>query len=128
MGSPNVQTVRDAYTAWGRGDMDGAVEAAHEDIEVVQDPEFPGATSATGRAALRAWLASFPEIWEHFSIEPEEITEDGDRVVAIARISARGKTSGLEIDQRVAHVFTLRDGRVTRLETFADPARAISTR
>jgi ketosteroid isomerase-like protein len=49
---------------------------------------------------------------------PEQITEHGDRVLVIARTSAKGETSGVATDARVAHVWTIRGGKITRLQTF----------
>ena len=120
----HAPAVNAAYAAWARRDLDGVVGLAHDDVEFVQDPSFPGATSATGRAALRQWLASFFDIWEEFDLVPQEVIESGERVLVIAKIRARGKGSGVEIEQTAAHLLTFEEGRVRRLETFADPAAA----
>lgn len=120
----HAASVHAAYDAWQRRDLDAVVALAHDDVEVVQDPSFPGATTATGSAALRQWLGSFFDIWDEFDLVPEEVLESGERVLVIARIHARGKGSGVEIEQKAAHLLTFDGGRVRRLETFADPAAA----
>jgi hypothetical protein len=48
-------------------------------------------------------------------------------VVVLASYHGRGKGSGVEVDQRGAHVFELRAGKVVRLEIFADRDRAIES-
>jgi ketosteroid isomerase-like protein len=35
------------------------------------------------------------------------------------RQRGRGKASGAEVDDRISHVWTIRDGRATRLQSFA---------
>ena len=120
----SADLARAAYDAWARRDLDAVVGFAADDVEVVQDPAFPGATSATGKGSLRQWLAGFFEIWEEFDLTPEEVLEAGDRVLVIARIHARGKGSGMEIEQTAAHLLTFSSGEVVRLETYADPAAA----
>ena len=48
-----------------------------------------------------------------------------DRVLAILREVARGRTSGVEVESRWGYVITLRDGRLARVEAYRDPARAL---
>jgi hypothetical protein len=53
--------------------------------------------------------------------------ELGDHVIALASYHGRGKGSGVEVHQQGAHVFELRDGKVVRLEIFADREKAIES-
>jgi ketosteroid isomerase-like protein len=69
------------------------------------------------------WLRA----WKDFRAEPEEyIVVDGERILVLVHNSGRGRTSGLELEQRsVANFFEIRDGRVTRLVLFWDRDRAL---
>jgi ketosteroid isomerase-like protein len=71
--------------------------------------------------AMRVWTGT----WDDWRVELEEIVDAGDRVVLIARESGRGKGSGIEIDQRVYGVFTLRDGKIVRWKGFIDRDQAL---
>jgi ketosteroid isomerase-like protein len=51
---------------------------------------------------------------------------DADRVLVLSKFSGRGKTSGLAVDQSVAQVFEIHDGRVTRIVVYFDRRRALS--
>ena len=62
---------------------------------------------------------------DEFRVSPEEVVESADRVAVIVRIRARGKSSGVEVENRVGHVYTVRDGRAIRLETYASPLAAL---
>ena len=42
----------------------------------------------------------------------------GDRVVAVLRMKARGRGSGVEIDREDSLVYEFRDGKVVRLDYF----------
>jgi ketosteroid isomerase-like protein len=53
--------------------------------------------------------------------------ELGDHVVVLARYHGRGRGSGVEIHQQGAHVFELRDGKILRLEIFANREKAIES-
>ena len=106
--------------------MDAALQNASPDIEFVQDSRIPGAVHLTGRAAVRDWLVTFQETWESFHIVPERIEPvDGDRVLVVGRISARGRASGVEVDQVVGHVLTLCDGQMVRWDSYSDSDDAV---
>jgi ketosteroid isomerase-like protein len=94
-------------------------------IEFVQDSRIPGAVSLVGRSAVRATLDSFHETWEWFRIAPERIDAVGDQVLVVARISAKGKLSEAEVEQRVGHVLTIHDSQIDRWNSYADPADAL---
>ena len=71
--------------------------------------------------AMRVWSGT----WEDWNVEMEEIIDAGDHVLLIARESGRGKGSGIEIDQRIFAVFTLRGGRIVRWKGFIDRNEAL---
>jgi hypothetical protein len=51
--------------------------------------------------------------------------ETGGDVLVLARGRGKGRTSGVEFDQSVAYVCSLRERKVTRLWIFQDPKRAL---
>jgi ketosteroid isomerase-like protein len=65
------------------------------------------------------------EVWDEWRITPERYVEVGDRVVVIACAHARGRGSGVELEIRYSLIWTLRDGRVTRVEMYSDPDEAL---
>jgi uncharacterized protein len=125
MSEEKVEVVRAAYAAWNRGDLDAVVERMHSDIEMTQDSRIPGATNARGRSAARAWLASFYETWEQFDLTVEEVVEAGEQVAVVALIRARGKASGVSVEQRIGHVLTVRGGKTIRWQSYTTPAEAL---
>lgn len=124
MPDANVELIRAAYGAWNRGDLETALRHVHPEVEFVQDPRIPGAVSLVGRDAVRAWLESFEETWESFQVATERIESIGDRILVIARLTARGRSSEVEVQQRVGHVLTMRNGQTIRWTSFADADEA----
>jgi ketosteroid isomerase-like protein len=63
-------------------------------------------------------------------VEADEYRElDDERVFVLTRFSGRGKTSGLELDEigaKAAHVFHIRDGKVTKVIVYLDRQRAFA--
>jgi ketosteroid isomerase-like protein len=51
--------------------------------------------------------------------------EYGDQVLVLTRVHAKGRGSGVELDQSLAHLFEFRGELVCRAETFLDRDRAI---
>jgi len=50
----------------------------------------------------------------------------GDRVLVAMRQRARGKGSGVEIEEPRYQLFTFRDGKVFRFEEYSDEADALN--
>jgi len=63
---------------------------------------------------------------EDVRFEAERLWEAGDAVVAIVRLAARGKQTGIPVEQRSAQVWTIRDGRALRAQTFSKLAEAFA--
>ncbi len=48
-----------------------------------------------------------------------------DRVVVTVRLRGRGRGSGVEVDARFYDVFTLRDGKIVRMDQFTERSEAL---
>jgi ketosteroid isomerase-like protein len=78
-----------------------------------------------GPEALLEWLDEGDDAFDDFSVQLLEVEELAGRVVASMCQRGRGKASGAEVDHRFTHVWTLRDGRATRLQSFANRDDAV---
>jgi ketosteroid isomerase-like protein len=72
-----------------------------------------------GPEALLEWLDEGDDAFADFSVELLAVEELGGHVVVSMRQRGRGKASGAEVDHRFTHVWTLRDGRAIRMQSFA---------
>jgi ketosteroid isomerase-like protein len=128
MSRGNADLVPPIYERWGRGDWRLRFDVYDPHMEWGWSDEFPGLAGVfedhrDPNPRLRAWLSG----WEHWRVEAEDFLEIDDHVVVLAGYHGRGKGSGVEVHQRGAHVFDLRNGKVVRLEMFADRERAIES-
>jgi ketosteroid isomerase-like protein len=80
--------------------------------------QVPEGTAFTGPLGLLEFLDTWTESFASEHIDAEEIVDGGDQVLVMVRHSGRGKISGIDIDQRYAMVWTLRDGRAIRMEMY----------
>jgi ketosteroid isomerase-like protein len=124
----NVDLVRSIYAGWERGDFTSA-EWAHPEIEyVIADGPAPG--SWTGLAGMAEGFRGFVSAWDQFRVEAVEYRElDDERVLVLVHHSGRGKTSGLDLGRvrgKRAHLFNVRDGKVTRIVIYYDRERALA--
>lgn len=124
----NVDLVRSITAAWERGEYDSA-EWAHPDIEFVIE-DLPAPSRSKGAAAMRQAWSDFQEAWDEHHVETEECRElDDGRVLVLGRFSARGRASGMDVEQlrtTGANVFHLRAGKVTRLVIYFDVGHALA--
>jgi ketosteroid isomerase-like protein len=79
-----------------------------------------------GPGASEASLAELGESFEDMSFEAERIVEaPGGEIVVLIHARGRGRSSGLELDNHIAWVWTLRDGKATRLVVYEEPGDAL---
>jgi len=73
------------------------------------------------REFLRAWAQS----WDDWEVELESLHEAGEQVLALVRQRGRSKATGLPVEMSFAQLWTLRDGRETRMVMYADRVEAM---
>jgi hypothetical protein len=127
MSSENLDLVRSICAEWERGRY-SSVEWAHPEIEFVIE-DLPASGSWKGAAGAQAWR-EFLDAWEGHTIEVDEYRElDGERVLTLGAFGARGKASGLDLEQlrtTGASVFYIREGQVTKLVIYFDREHALA--
>jgi ketosteroid isomerase-like protein len=90
-----------------------------------EPPEQPAPRVARGRDAAAELFGEFDAAWEEHRSELEEVRAlDPERVLVLSIEHFRGR-DGIEVDQPAGAIFTLRDGRIVRLQAFWDRASAL---
>jgi ketosteroid isomerase-like protein len=75
--------------------------------------------SYRGFDGVRRFWGEFLSTWESYKVEPLRFDHAGDQVAVVVHIV--GRTHELEVDETRSSLLTVRDGRVVRVESFADP-------
>jgi len=122
----NLDTLRQGYDAFGRGDLDGATENFADDIrwENPEAPQLPNNGVTEGRDAVKQLFAELGNYWESFSIAPDEFIESGDTIVVLSHSEAKGKDTGKEVKLPWVHVWRFRDGKASEVLALTDTALA----
>ena len=79
-----------------------------------------------GHEGLRRYFDSFYDAMDDIRFDPEEFIQVGDRVVVPFTLTARGRTTGIEVEQSATFVWQVRDGVAVGLEVFADVEDALA--
>lgn len=122
----NIDTLKQGYEAFGRGDLDGATESFADDIrwENPEAPQLPNGGVTEGKDAVKQLFAELGEHWESFSIVADEFIESGETVVVLSHGEAKGRQTGKEIKIPWVHVFRFSGGQVTEVQGLTDTALA----
>jgi uncharacterized protein len=119
-----VEVVRAAYAAFNRGEVESVLDLFAPDLEWHPPPSSVEPQPLRGRDAVREYLA--PNVFEYQIAEPLEIIEEGDRVLVVVHVRARGRGSGVHVDQVVFHLWTIVGGRAARFEAHVDRDEALA--
>ena len=122
----NEQLLRQGYDAWNRGDWQAMEELLAPEFEVDATDRVLNPDSYRGIEGFRRMAAELAEIWDMWEIEPLQFIEQGDLTFVAHQVRARGKGSGVEVEQTYWSVWSVNDGKAVRLALFVDRDRALA--
>jgi ketosteroid isomerase-like protein len=121
-----LERITDGLAAFNRGDLDGMLAPIHPEIRFEPLRAVLDGTVYEGHEGFRRWLGDMAEDWEDFTIELGQIRPLGeDRLLVEARLRARARTSGVEMEGPAVWLCDLRDGLVARLRFYKDADAAL---
>jgi len=121
MSEENVEIVRRIHEAVEHGDIDTVLGLYDPEIVWVftRSPfgEFLKNDVYRGHEGLkRMFRERYDDAWREIEDELQEVIDAGARVVSVVSTHGRGRASGAEVRKTHAGVWTIRDGRVVRVE------------
>jgi len=126
MSQENVEVVRGIYRALSRGDIDAALDAGASDMVHDWSRSIgPYQGIYRGREEVRGFWQTFQEAADELSFDVEQTIDDGPHVLAIVRVSMRGRGSGAQAIARGPHLWTLREGKVLSFTLFQNKNEAL---
>ncbi|MGX4642707.1 nuclear transport factor 2 family protein [Massilia sp. SYSU DXS3249] len=120
----NKRLVMEGYQMFRNGDISQLLTRYHDDaLWIEPDAEHvPFAGKHNGKAAIGRFFQQLNEHAEALRFEPEEFIAEGDKVVVTGEATWLARSTGRSYDSPWVHVFTLRDGKVARFESYHDTA------
>jgi uncharacterized protein len=126
MAQDNEEVVRRGFDAFNSGDIERILAFAHPDFEAIVPPELSAEPDTyRGHDGIRRYFQSFQDAMDEIRFQPERFWDAGQSVVAVVRITAKGRQTGIPVEQRIAQVWTIRDGKAVSVRTHASLSEAL---
>jgi ketosteroid isomerase-like protein len=126
MPSEPLEIVQQVGERWNAGDIDGMLDLFHDDVVMTPSPHWLETVQLKGKDAFRRNTEEWLGAWDSIEMETEQVEAFGNRVLAHGCWVSTGRVSGLDGRMPIQMVFTVRDGRIARLEWFEDHASAVA--
>ena len=123
MSEEDVEVVRRSFEAFQRGGPEAMLELFSDDVITYRaDPD--GATF-DGKAGFRDAAADWSEDYSEWQILPQEFTDLGGRVLVRVLQMARGRSSGVRVEEDYWFLFELAGGKVSKLSFYSRQPEAL---
>jgi ketosteroid isomerase-like protein len=127
MSEENVEVIARMYRAWNSGDMDALAAVFDSEVEVRPAlSTFLESSVYRGHEGVSAWYAETYEPWAEMTAEPQRYVDAGERMVVVVGLHARVPGGGVDLNGEIAHVLTIRDGRIVKLDGYDTPEAALN--
>ena len=120
------ELIQRAYRTFNEGDLDLSV--VHPEVCVVQTSQIVGtAGEFHGHEGVKRAWDELREGFDPVAFEPEKYDELSDgRILVRCRWTGRGTASGIEMDAPVWHLWSFRDGLLSRMEVYGSKREALA--
>ncbi len=124
----NVALVRKLYDAFGRGDIRTILDNVTNDVEWTSEgPSLvPWFGKRRGPTEVQGFFEALVGTEENIKLTMDDFLAQDDGVAAFGRYKAKVKATGRDFDSPVAHLFRIRDGKVSRFLNFGDTALVLA--
>ena len=120
----HTETFQAIGRAYFSGDFDAAWALIDPEIEWIEPRGVPGSSTYHGHEGVRESITKFVGTWDDYRVEHHDLAEAGDHLFVRARITGKGRSSGVPSEMDEFQVWTFRNGKAVRLEMFLDEDEA----
>jgi ketosteroid isomerase-like protein len=126
MSQENVETVRRSFEAVMRRDKAAFLAMCDPEVETVPLRDFPESAPTRGVEAVWDLFVELQGSWHEGALKPVELIDaGGGKVVAHAYGEMLGEASGATVAASVWSVVTFGNGKMLRIDWFAEGAEAL---
>ena len=112
--------------AWGDQGLEGIIPHVHRDVEIVPFGAALEGRSYRGHDGVRQWWEEQIEPnWTRFETYAESFEDVNGHIVVFGHWLATGRQSGVELRMPATWVVDVRDGKISRWQTYTDREEAL---
>jgi ketosteroid isomerase-like protein len=120
----NKAIIQGLYQSFATGDIEAVTSVFADDIEWTEADGFPLAGTYIGpQSVVENVFMRLGEFSENWGVVIDRYIADGDTVVADGKYTWNNKETGEPCQVRMAHVWTLIDGKATSFLQHVDTAK-----
>lgn len=121
----NLELVRRIVDVFNREDIEMMLAFTHPDFQLEVPPGLSAEPDTySGQEGMRRYWESFQEAMDEIRMHVERLEDAGEAVVVAMDVSAKGRSTGIVVEQRLVGVWTVRDGKVMGIRVFPSLAEA----
>jgi ketosteroid isomerase-like protein len=127
MSAENLELIRGGYERLESEGYESLMDITHPEFEFTTPPALASEPDTyVGEEGIRRYFESFYDAMEEVHLIPQDFIEAGERVIVPTRLVAKGRTAGVEVEQKIGVVWSFREGKILGLDVFAtlDEAQA----
>jgi ketosteroid isomerase-like protein len=122
----NVEIVRQLTEAFNSEDVARMLALFSPDFEAVIPPSFSTEPDTyRGHDGVRRYFQSFQDVMSEIRFHPERFWDQGESVVVDVRLTAKGRQTGIPVEQRVAQAWSLRSGKARAVRSYESVSEAL---
>ena len=125
MSQENVEIVLRGVAAMNRVDPETFTALCDARFEMRLGGAVGEPVRYVGADGILQFFRDMSESWADWAFEVEEARDLDEHVLITGRQRGRGRVSGIEVDSPRACVLAVRNGAVTELRYFTEPAEAL---
>ena len=118
MSQQDVDTIKGAYDAFARQDIEGVMAAFDDGIDWDVPDSVPWGGHYRGKDEVGGFFGKLAEYVDELNVEPQEYIDAGDKVIVTGR--HHGNIGGEQFETRFAMVWTMAGGKAVAFKEFSD--------
>jgi ketosteroid isomerase-like protein len=127
MPGENVETVRGWFEEFERNGIEAVIGFVHPDFEGVVPADLSVEPDTyRGREGAQRYVDSFNEVMDEIRFVPDDFIDVAGKVVVPMRVVAKGKETGIEVEQHAVQVWTVKDGMALQVKAYATREEAVA--
>ena len=120
----NKEIIQGLYESFASGDVAAVAAAFDDDISWTEADGFPLAGTYIGpQAVVENVFMRLGDFSDNWAVVVDRLVADGDTVVADGKYTWNHKKSGEACEARMAHIWTLAEGKATSFLQHVDTAK-----